>query len=85
MKIWPMSIWRQLKAPNYFVVVSGWQGDYMSPGVFVGTNNDMRINREEMFGPLACVISVDSYEEALHVVNDTNFGLTAGIVKMTWG
>ena len=55
-------------------------GYYMSPGVFVGTNNDMRINREEMFAPLACVISVTSYDEALHVVNDTNFGLTAGIV-----
>ena len=55
------------------------EGFYMSPGVFVGTNNDMRINREEMFAPLACVISVSSYDEALHVVNDTNFGLTAGI------
>ena len=56
------------------------KGYYMSPGVFVGTNNDMRINREEMFAPLACVIPVASYDEALHVVNDTNFGLTAGIV-----
>ena len=55
-------------------------GYYMSPGVFVGTNNDMRINREEMFAPLACVILVDGYEEALHVVNDTKFGLTSGIV-----
>ena len=55
-------------------------GYYMSPGVFVGTNNNMRINREEMFAPLACVIPVASYDEALHVVNDTNFGLTAGIV-----
>ncbi|NRB05023.1 MAG: aldehyde dehydrogenase family protein [Rhodobacteraceae bacterium] len=55
-------------------------GYYMSPGVFVGTHNDMRINREEMFAPLACVIPVASYDEALHVVNDTNFGLTAGIV-----
>ncbi|MEP3344964.1 MAG: aldehyde dehydrogenase family protein [Litoreibacter sp.] len=56
------------------------EGYYMSPGIFVGTNNDMRINREEMFAPLACVIPVGSYDEALHVVNDTNFGLTAGIV-----
>ncbi|MCK8463147.1 aldehyde dehydrogenase family protein [Aliiroseovarius sp. S1339] len=56
------------------------EGYYMSPGVFVGTNNNMRINREEMFAPLACVIPVASYDEALHVVNDTNFGLTAGIV-----
>lgn len=56
------------------------EGYYMSPGVFVGTHNDMRINREEMFAPLACVIPVASYDEALHLVNDTNFGLTAGIV-----
>jgi aldehyde dehydrogenase (NAD+) len=55
-------------------------GHYMSPGVFVGTNNDMRINREEMFAPLACVIPVAGYDEALHVVNDTNFGLVSGIV-----
>ncbi|MEP1538820.1 MAG: aldehyde dehydrogenase family protein [Paracoccaceae bacterium] len=55
-------------------------GYYMSPGVFVGTTNEMRINREEMFAPLACVIPVAGYDEALHVVNDTNFGLTAGIV-----
>jgi len=55
-------------------------GYYMSPGVFAGTSNDMRINREEMFAPLTSVIKVDSYYEALAVVNDTNFGLTAGIV-----
>ncbi len=55
-------------------------GFFMTPGVFVGTTNDMKINREEMFAPLASVIKVGSYEEALHVVNDTNFGLTSGIV-----
>ena len=55
-------------------------GYYMNPGVFVGSTNDMRINREEMFAPLAAVIKVDGYEEALNVVNDTNFGLTSGIV-----
>ncbi len=55
-------------------------GYYMSPGVFLNTTNDMRINREEMFAPLAAVIRVDSYEEALNTVNDTNFGLTSGIV-----
>ncbi len=56
------------------------KGYYMSPGLFVGTTNDMRINREEMFAPLAAVIKVDSYEEALATLNDTNFGLTSGIV-----
>lgn len=56
------------------------KGYYMSPGVFAGTTNDMQINREEMFAPLAAVIRVGSYDEALNVVNDTRFGLTSGIV-----
>lgn len=56
------------------------RGFYMSPGVFLGTNNAMRINREEMFAPLTSVIKVASYDEALSVVNDTSFGLTSGIV-----
>ena len=56
------------------------EGYYMSPGVFLNTTNDMRINREEMFAPLTSVIKVDTYDEALSVVNDTEFGLTSGIV-----
>lgn len=56
------------------------EGFYMTPGVFLNTTNAMRINREEMFAPLTSVIKVDSYDEALAVVNDTNFGLTSGIV-----
>lgn len=55
-------------------------GFYMSPGVFLNTTNDMKINRAEMFAPLTSVIKVGSYDEALSVVNDTNFGLTSGIV-----
>ena len=55
-------------------------GYYMTPGVFVNSTNAMRINREEMFAPLASVIAVDGYDEALSVVNDTRFGLTSGIV-----
>ena len=55
-------------------------GFYMSPGVFLNTSNSMRINREEMFAPLTSVIKVNSYEEALATVNDTDFGLTSGIV-----
>ena len=56
------------------------EGFYMSPGVFLNTTNTMRINREEMFAPLTSVIKVGSYDEALATVNDTNFGLTSGIV-----
>ena len=56
------------------------EGYFMTPAVFAGTQNDWQINREELFAPIACVIQVDSYEEALATVNDTRFGLTAGIV-----
>jgi len=55
-------------------------GYYMAPALFAGTRNDMRVNREEMFAPIACVIKVGSYDEALAAANDTPFGLTAGIV-----
>lgn len=55
-------------------------GFYMAPTVFTETTNQMQVNREEMFAPIACVIKVGSYEEALATVNDTNFGLTSGIV-----
>ena len=58
-------------------------GFYMSPGVFLHTTNDMRINQEEMFAPLTSVIKVDSFDEALAVVNDTHFGLTSGIVTQS--
>lgn len=56
------------------------QGYYQAPAVFANTRNDMRINREEMFAPITAVQKVDSYEEALSVANDSQFGLTAGIM-----
>ena len=56
------------------------KGYYLSPALFTGTKNDMRINREEVFGPVASVIKVDSYDEALSVANDTAFGLSSGII-----
>ncbi len=55
-------------------------GYYMTPAVFSGTQNDWQVNREELFAPIACVIKVGSYEEALSTVNDTHFGLTSGII-----
>ncbi len=55
-------------------------GYFMSPALFINTSNEMQINRDEVFGPVACVIKVDSYEEALEVSNDSDFGLTSGIM-----
>lgn len=54
-------------------------GHYMAPALFVDTHNDMAINRDEIFGPIATVIKVETYEEALAIANDTTFGLSAGI------
>ena len=51
----------------------------MAPALFTDTTAAMRINREEVFGPVASVIRVKDYEEALAVANDTPFGLSAGI------
>ncbi|MCG8561533.1 MAG: aldehyde dehydrogenase family protein, partial [Hyphomicrobiales bacterium] len=44
-----------------------------------GTSNDKRVNREEIFGPVATLIKAGDYDEALAVANDTDFGLSSGI------
>jgi len=55
------------------------EGFYLSPALLVGTSNDMRVNREEIFGPIASVVKVADADEALDVANDTAFGLSAGV------
>lgn len=54
----------------------GW---FVSPTLYVGVRNDMRIAREEIFGPVAGVIPFDTEEEAVQLANDSDFGLAAGI------
>jgi alpha-ketoglutaric semialdehyde dehydrogenase len=54
-------------------------GFYLSPALFTETRNEQRINQEEVFGPVASVIRVDNYDEALAVANASPFGLCAGI------
>jgi acyl-CoA reductase-like NAD-dependent aldehyde dehydrogenase len=54
-------------------------GYYLQPALFTEVTNQMRISREEIFGPVASVIRAKSYEEALDVANDTPFGLSSGI------
>ena len=55
-------------------------GYYMRPALCVDTSNAMRINREEIFGPISSVIKVADFDEALSVSNDSDFGLTSGII-----
>jgi len=54
-------------------------GFYLEPALFTEATNQMRIAREEIFGPIAAVIRVKDYDEALAVANDTSFGLSSGI------
>jgi len=56
------------------------EGYYLAPALFTEASNEMRISREEIFGPVASVIRAKDYDEALSFANDTEFGLSAGIV-----
>ena len=58
-------------------------GFFMEPTLFINSTNDMSINREELFAPIACVIKANDYEDALSILNDTEFGLTAGIITQS--
>lgn len=55
------------------------EGFYLTPALFTEAGNNMRIAREEIFGPIACVIKAKNYDDALAMANDTQFGLSAGI------
>jgi aldehyde dehydrogenase (NAD+) len=55
-------------------------GYYMAPALFTESSGDMQINRDEIFGPVASIIRVKDYDEALATANATEFGLSAGIV-----
>ena len=55
------------------------EGYYLEPALFIDSTPTMTINREEIFGPVASVIRVKDYDEALAVANDTAFGLSSGI------
>jgi aldehyde dehydrogenase (NAD+) len=55
------------------------EGFYLEPTLFTDTHPAMRINREEIFGPVASVIRVNNYDDALIEANNSEFGLSAGI------
>jgi 5-carboxymethyl-2-hydroxymuconic-semialdehyde dehydrogenase len=52
-------------------------GNYLTPTLFTGANNSMRIAREEIFGPVLTAIGFDTEEEAVRIANDTPYGLSA--------
>ncbi|MNF61057.1 Aldehyde dehydrogenase, thermostable [compost metagenome] len=55
------------------------EGYFLAPTLFADTSAQMRISREEVFGPVANIVKVADYEAALAMANDTEFGLSAGI------
>jgi aldehyde dehydrogenase (NAD+) len=55
------------------------KGWFVSPTIYTGVNNNMRIAREEVFGPVACVIPFDNEAHAIEIANDSEYGLAAGI------
>lgn len=55
-------------------------GHYMEPAVFTDVDNEMRIAREEIFGPIQTVQSFETYDDAITIANDTKFGLAGGVV-----
>ena len=56
-------------------------GYYVKPTIFTDVKNDMTIAQEEIFGPVLCVITYDTVEEAIQIANDTPYGLNAAV----WG
>jgi aldehyde dehydrogenase (NAD+) len=55
------------------------RGHYMAPALFADCSPEMEISRDEVFGPVAALLRADDYEHALHLANDTPYGLAAGI------
>jgi betaine-aldehyde dehydrogenase len=55
------------------------EGFYFEPTIFADVKDDMTIAREEIFGPVMCVLDFESDEEVIARANDTEFGLAAGI------
>ena len=53
------------------------RGYYVKPTVFADVTNDMRIAREEIFGPVLSILSYDDLDQAVEIANDTEFGLSA--------
>jgi aldehyde dehydrogenase (NAD+) len=54
-------------------------GYFVKPTVFVNVKNDMTISQEEIFGPVLCVITYDSEDEAIRIANDSKYGLHAAV------
>jgi acyl-CoA reductase-like NAD-dependent aldehyde dehydrogenase len=69
----------QCGGPLTHAPAAGLSGDFYAPTVLTGVNHEMRIMREEIFGPVLPIVIVDSEDEALALANDSLFGLGASV------
>ncbi|CAF4515254.1 unnamed protein product, partial [Rotaria sp. Silwood2] len=58
----------------------GDKGYFIQPTIFSDVKDDMKIAREEIFGPVMSIFKFDSYDEAIKRANDTQYGLAAGVI-----
>lgn len=56
------------------------RGNFLQPTLFAGGRSEMRLNQEEIFGPVACVIPALDLDDAIAIANDSRYGLSSGIV-----
>lgn len=92
-QIGPVVDERQLEQDEFYISIARDQGGavvggdrvsgntrrhFLAPALVTQTTGEMRINRVEVFGPVASVVCVKDYDEALSAANDTRFGLSAG-------
>ena len=73
-------MWMRLKRRMLLFAVGGeaikdlGSGNYFSPTLFTNANNQMKVAREEIFGPVLTAIPFNTEEEALEIANDTDYG-----------
>jgi glyceraldehyde-3-phosphate dehydrogenase (NADP+) len=68
-----------LSAGARLVAGGGREGAVLRPSIIADVSPDMRVSREELFGPAVAVMPIDGIDEAIHYANDTRFGLSAAI------
>ena len=62
-------------------LIAGGTGFFVEPTCFVDVTNDMKIAREEIFGPVLVVIPYEDVEDAIRIANDSDYGLSGGVIS----
>jgi acyl-CoA reductase-like NAD-dependent aldehyde dehydrogenase len=55
------------------------RGNYIQPTVFTNVSNDMQVARQEIFGPVVCIIPYDDIAQAVQIANDSPYGLSGSV------